>query len=220
MFEAEAVRLCEILLSRGPVSSLLNLGSSTRAFRETDQPYVHHRLFAPLEAAGVDLIHCDLKDGEGVDVSGDISDVAVRGRLKAMGFRAVLLSNLLEHMRERDKVGAACEEIVGSGGLILATVPSSYPYHADPIDTHYRPSPTELAGLFKRSRPLLVEELEGPSFRDMLRAEGSGTWAELARTFLWGLIAFARPKSFAARAHRWLWYRRPFRVSIALLEVR
>ena len=55
--------------------------------------------------------------------------------MKRAGFRCVLLSNLLEHVQDREKLASSCEEIVGTGGLILATVPSSYPYHADPIDT-------------------------------------------------------------------------------------
>jgi SAM-dependent methyltransferase len=220
MFEAEAIRLREIVLARENMSPLLNLGSSTRAFREEQKPHIQACLFGPLERAGMRIVHFDLKQGEGVDVSGDITDPEVAARLKAMGFRSVLLSNLLEHVRDREKVAAACEEIVGPGGLILATVPSSDPYHADPIDTLYRPSPAELAGLFRRSSPLIVEEVTGRTFGALLRERGTSIGAEAVRTILWVLIALARPKSAAARVHRWLWLRRPYRVAIALVEVR
>ena len=163
MFDAEAARLREILLEQRAVSPLLNLGSSTRAFREATKPHIQRELFGPLAAAGVAVVHSDLKQADGVDVAGDILDPAVLRDLKARGFRCVLCANLLEHVRDRAAVAAACEEIVGPGGLILATVPSSYPYHADPIDTGFRPSPAELAGLFRRSEPLLAEELRaGP----------------------------------------------------------
>ena len=47
MFEAEAIRLREILLARGEISPLLNLGSSTRAFRELAKPHIERELFAP-----------------------------------------------------------------------------------------------------------------------------------------------------------------------------
>ena len=77
---------------------------------------------------------------------------------------ALLIANLLEHVRDRAAVAAACEEIVGPGGLILATVPSSFPYHADPIDTGYRPSPGELAAAFPGSAPLLAEEVTGRTY--------------------------------------------------------
>jgi hypothetical protein len=140
--------------------------------------------------------------------------------LKGAGFRCVLLSNLLEHVQDREKVTSSCEEIVGTGGLILATVPSSYPYHADPIDTYYRPSPRELGALFRRSRSLLeMEEVRGPSFRDQLRAQGANIWLEMLRTLMWASISLARPRGFAARLHRWLWNRRPYRISVVLVEV-
>lgn len=220
MFETEAVRLREILLERRAVSPLLNLGSSTRAFRETEKPHIARELFAPLAAAGIAVTHSDLKQADGVDVAGDILDPAVQRDLKARGFKCVLVANLLEHVRDPAAVAAACEEIVGRGGLILATVPASFPYHADPIDTGLRPSPGELAALFLRSAPLLAEEVTGRTYAEDLKARGATIAKALAQTLLSGLIALARPKSFLARADRWRWYRRPYRVSIVLLEVR
>lgn len=219
MFEAEAIRLREILLARGAVSPLLNLGSSTRAFREAAKPHIQRELFGPLAAAGVAVVHSDLKRADGVDVAGDILDPAVRADLEARGFRCILCANLLEHVRDRGAVAAACEEIVGPGGLILATVPSSYPFHADPIDTGFRPSPAELAAVFRRSEPLLAEETAGPTYAADLKARGSTIWKEIGGTLLFTLLAPARPKSFAARADRWRWYRKPYRVSVVLLEV-
>lgn len=220
VFDTEAVRLREILFAQGRISPLLNLGSSTREFREVTNPHIYAELFRPLEEAGITVFHIDLKQAVGVDRAGDILDPAVMRDLKFRAFRCVLISSLLEHVRNRSAVAAACEEIVGPGGLILATVPSSYPYHADPIDTYYRPSPAELAQTFKQSRVLLTEELIGRTYADDLKARGSTVGKELARTVLWALIFFARPKSFASRAHRWLWYSRPYRVSITLLSVR
>lgn len=219
MFESEAVRLREILLGQRAVSPLLNLGSSTRDFRERAKPHIQRELFGPLEAAGVVVVHSDLKPADGVDMVGDILDPALRRRLEARGFRCILIANLLEHVRDPAAVAAACEEIVGPGGLILATVPSSFPYHADPIDTGFRPAPAELAALFRRSVPLLGEEVSGRTYAEDLKARGSSVAGELMRTLLFGLIAWARPKSFRARAERWRWYRKPFRVSIALVEV-
>ena len=220
MLPGEAIHIRETLLARDAISPLFNLGSSTRHFREVTQPHVERELFAPLRAAGVAVVHGDRKAADGVDDEGDILDPAVRRALVARGFKCLLLSNLLEHVRDRDAVAAACEEIVGPGGLILATVPSSYPYHADPIDTLYRPTPAELAALFKGSLPLLAEEVVGGTYREDLKSRGVRVPVELARTFLWALVAIARPKSFAARAHRWFWYWRPHRVAVALVSVR
>jgi hypothetical protein len=220
VFKAEAIRLRRILLHLPGVSPLLNLGSSTRHFREVTKPHVESELFAPLRKAGIKIVHSDLKEDEGVDFAGDILDPEVMRRLKGMGFKCVLLSNLLEHVRNREAVAAACEEIVGPGGFILATVPSSYPYHADPIDTGYRPSPPELATAFKRSEPLITEEVTELTYAEDLKTRGLTVGGELMRTFLWSLIFFVRPRSAAARLHRWRWYSKPRRVAIVLLKVR
>ena len=220
MFEAEAIRLREILLRQSDISPLLNLGSSTRAFREKAKPHVERELFGPLRAVGIEVVHSDLKQADGVDVAGDILDPIVRARLKARGFKALLIANMLEHVADRAAVAAACEEIVGPGGLILATVPASFPYHGDPIDTGYRPRPEELAASFPGCETVLADEVRGRTYREEIAARSSSVWRELARTAGYGLIGFARPKSFRARLSRWRWYRRPYVVSLALLRVR
>jgi SAM-dependent methyltransferase len=220
VFPSEAIRLRRIILDLQGISPLLNLGSSTGHFREVIQPHIERELFAPLREAGVRVVHCDLKEDEGVDFAGDILDPEVIRRLKTGGFKCILLSNLLEHVRDREAVAAACEEIVGPGGFIVATVPSSYPYHADPIDTYYRPSPAELAKTFGRSELLIGEEVEEPTYAEELRARGISVGGELIRTVLWSLIFFVRPRSAAARLHRWRWYSKPRRVAIARLAVR
>ena len=43
-----------------------------------------------------------------------------------------------------------CLDLLPIGGLIFVTVPLSYPYHRDPIDTMFRPS---LAELGRRQSP-------------------------------------------------------------------
>jgi len=219
VFHAEAIRLRRILLDLPDISPLLNLGSSTRHFREVIQPHIERELFAPLREAGVTVVHCDLKEDEGVDFAGDILDPEVMHRLKTGRFKCVLLSNLLEHVRDREAVAVACESIVGPGGFILATVPSSYPYHADPIDTYYRPSPAELAKTFGKSELLIGEEVEAPTYAEDLKAGGISIGGEVIRTFLWSLIFFVRPRSAAARLHRWRWFSKRRRVAIALLAV-
>ena len=218
MFDVEAARLYALLMERAAPSPLLNLGSSTRSFREEHQPHIERLLIGPLRAAGIDIVHSDIEPGDGVDIAGDILDRAMVERLRSRRFKCVLVSNLLEHIRRREVVAAACEEIVGPGGLILATVPSSYPYHADPIDTRYRPSPAELAGLFARSETLVAEELPVRNYADELRMRGARLASEIGRTLLWTLAGIVRPRSALSRLDRWRWYRRPYRVSIVLMR--
>jgi hypothetical protein len=220
MFEVEARRLSEILLAQADVSPLLNLGSGDRRLREELKPHIEQELFARSRDAGVTVVHSDLRPGEGVDAAGDILDPTFQETLRAQGFRAVLAANLLEHVRDPAAVAGACEAIVGPGGLILATVPSSFPYHADPLDSGWRPTPEALAALFARSQPLLAEEVAGMTYAGQIRARGLSVAGELARTFGALLVFPIRPKSARARLSRWRWYRRPYRVSIALVRVR
>jgi hypothetical protein len=220
MFEAEAIRLREILLAAGEISPLLNLGSSTRAFREQAKPHIERELFAPLRAAGVEVFHSDLKQAEGVDLAGDIMDPAVRADLKERGFRCVLCANMLEHVRDPLAVAAACEEIAGARGLVLVTVPSSHPFHADPIDNGLRPTPAALAEMFRNSECLLAGEVSGRSYREEMQEQGLSLWMEVAHTLRATLLLPIRPKSFRARAHRWFWYARPKRVAIVLVRVK
>ena len=53
---------------------------------------------------------------------------------------------------------------------MFVIVPFSYPYHGDPIDTMYRPSPSELSDLFIGARLLDGTILGmGESYRDVVR---------------------------------------------------
>jgi hypothetical protein len=164
-------------------------------------------------------VHCDLKTGEGVDLTGDLLDPRLRERLRAMHFRCVLISNVLEHVRDRAAVAAACEDIAGPDGLVLVTAPSSYPFHADPIDNGFRPTPQALAAAFARSRPILLDEVVGQTYAEDLREKGVPVWKALLQTLGWTLAALVRPKSFLARIHRWFWFSRPWRVAVALVQV-
>lgn len=216
--EADALR--EMLLSHGDISPLLNLGSSTRHFREVSQPHIQNNLFAPLEAAGVKVFHSDLKEGDGIDLTGNILDPEVVERLAAMKFKTVLLSNLLEHVTNPAAVANACERIVGAGGHILVTVPKSYPYHPDPIDTLYRPSPEKLAALFGKSGLTSSTVVEDGTYAEDLRRQGINPGKELASLALRWLTFFRRTRGLLSRTHRWLWYARRYQTSVALLTVR
>jgi hypothetical protein len=156
MFEAEARWLSEALDRFAPerLSPLLNLGSSTAVFREQIQPWTETGLFGPLRARGVAIVHVDMREETGVDLRADLTNRSDVPRLQALGPRALLCCNLLEHVTRPDRLARHCLEILPTGGLAFVTVPFSYPYHRDPIDTMYRPDPGELSALFKGAKLL------------------------------------------------------------------
>jgi hypothetical protein len=184
MFEAEA-RWLRGALESYPVerlSPLLNLGSSDSRFRETVQPWIEREVFAPLRARGVEIAHVDRRDGPGIDLRSDLTDPGDIARLRERTPRAILCCNLLEHVMQPEVLARNCLQLLGSGGLAFVTVPFSYPYHRDPIDTMYRPNPDELATLFPKA--LMREGLilgAGTCYRDELRRRPALLLRHLAR---------------------------------------
>ncbi|HJU30802.1 MAG TPA: methyltransferase domain-containing protein [Hyphomicrobiaceae bacterium] len=146
------------------LSPLLNLGASTRHFREVEQPYIADLVFRPLAARGVRVVHSDLKAAEGVDVVGDVFDDADFARLKAIAPRAVICTHMFEHVRDRAELSRRLLALLPEDGLFFVTVPSSYHEHHDPIDTMYRPTPDELAALFAGHQILHKSELVGDTY--------------------------------------------------------
>ena len=71
-----------------------------------------------------------------------------RSESKAIHPKTVLCCNMFEHVDDRYKFASICDEVLSPGGYLLITVPHSYPYHLDPIDTMFRPSVDEIAKLF------------------------------------------------------------------------
>lgn len=172
MLLSDAIWLSETLkrFEAKELSPFVNLGSSTRDFRERTQPFIHRLVFAPLEARGVQIVHCDLKEADGVDIAGDIFSDAVLARLKALQPKAVLCTHMLEHVVDREGLARRITEILAPGGLFFVTVPKSYHHHADPIDTMFRPTPDELAALFPGAAILEKRVLRGGSYRDQFRS--------------------------------------------------
>lgn len=146
------------------LSPILNLGASTRHFREVEQPFVSELVFGPLEARGVRVIHSDLKAADGVDISGDVFDDADYARIQATKPRAVICTHMFEHVLDRAELVRRLVGMLPDRGYFFVTVPSSYHEHHDPIDTMFRPTPDELADLFKGQEILEKAELVGETY--------------------------------------------------------
>lgn len=150
MLAAEARWFAERLarLPADEIYPLCNLGSADEAFRQQVQPWIDRWLFAPARATGRQVVHVDQKQSAGVDLSGDLEDEAFLAELEARHFHSVLCANLLEHVHDPARLAERCARIVPPGGYLFVSVPYRFPYHEDPIDTLFRPSPDEIAALF------------------------------------------------------------------------
>jgi hypothetical protein len=171
MMRCDAEWLAGVLarLDDEELSPVLNLGASSRRFREVEQPYIDALVFAPLAARGVRVVHADIKAAEGVDIVGDIFSDADLTQLKEVQPRAVICTHMFEHVRDRDELSRRLIALLPPRGLFIVIVPWSYHEHHDPIDTMFRPSPDELAALFAGQEIIEKTELTGdtywPAFR-------------------------------------------------------
>jgi hypothetical protein len=217
MRRQEAAWIGEKLQALDSARVVLNLGSGSKRFREVSKPYIDREIFDPLARRGARIVHADLKSGEGIDVSGDLFDPAVQARLRELGPDALLACNILEHLPSdtRGRFPAVLDSLLPAGAVLVITVPYSYPYHADPIDTLYRPSPAELCALFPAYEVIEARTIESESYGDEFVAGGP---LRMARKLLRMLFPFVRPRRWLSHAHRMLWLFRPYVLSGVVLR--
>ena len=217
MFEAEA-RWLRRALDAFPAERLspaLNLGSSSAEVRKTVQPWIDAEVFSPLRSRGVAAYHVDMRELPGVDIRADLTDERDIRRLSALRPNTLLCCNLLEHVLEPRRLAQHCLDLLPPGGLVFVTVPYSYPYHRDPIDTMYRPSPAELSRLFIDARLLDGQILgAGVSYRDAVRQR---PWI-LSRHFFRFPVPFLSFERWKRSMARLYWLVAEYRITCAVFE--
>lgn len=216
MLQKEARWLGETIYRYDPsmLFPMLNFGSSTEEFRTRTQPWIDRFVFAPARKKRLKVVHMDMKAAPGVDIVGDLFDAETTAHLAAMRFKSILCSNLLEHVEDRGRISKLLESLVSPSGYIIVSCPYRYPYHPDPIDTGYRPTPEEIASLFKQSRLVSAHVIDcgiylGRLVRDPLL---------LTKLFVRLLIPFYKPAMWWETLRLQAWLFRKLRVSCAVLQ--
>ncbi|NNB90125.1 methyltransferase domain-containing protein [Corallococcus sp. AB032C] len=197
------------------LSPLLNVGSSTRHFREVQQPWIHQELFAPWLARGGQVVHQDLKADDGVDVVGSLLDADCMARLEARGIRSVCCTNVLEHVPDPRDFARQLSRLVAPGGVLLLSVPRAFPWHPDPIDTRFRPTVSEVAALFPDLRLVAGEVVPCGTLVHLVAQDLPAAVGRLLRPG-----RGAEPGVPRESVARWLWpwLVRPFEVTCAVFE--
>jgi hypothetical protein len=196
------------------LSPMLNVGSSTRHFREVRQPWMEASIFAPLRKRGVVVTHLDMKAGDGIDLSGDLMDARFMEALDARRFRSILCSNVLEHVTDRAALCQQLRELVKPGSYLVVTVPRSFPYHPDPIDTRFRPDLKQLAALFPGMEVVAGEEIDCGGLLGSL----TGGWRELVARVGWVFIPFVRWAGWVGNLNRLAWAGRHYRATCVIMR--
>lgn len=210
-----ATWLQELPLKSGDVC--LNIGSSDQSFGE-NRAFIHENVIAPLIRRGVTIVNCDLKARAGVDEVGDIFDEKYRDRLRKYKAKLLICANLLEHLAEPQRFMDACGSLLDGAGYCMVTVPRSYPYHPDPIDTMLRPSPSDLAAFLPNWKLVRAGEVEAGNHWTDIKSRSGSPVIELMRQLARVIMPMYKPHTWRAAAHRMTWLTRPFKVSLALLQ--
>jgi SAM-dependent methyltransferase len=217
MFDKEARWIGE-QLSRYPaplLSPLINVGSSTGEFRERTQPWTLRHIFTPLAERGIEIAHLDTRPGAGIDIRADLLDDRDFARVGARRYGALLCCNILEHVRDPGELARRCACLVAPGGVLVVTVPRSYPRHGDPIDTLYRPTPEEAAALFPETRITAAEIIDtGQSYRDEVSRRPWILLRHLARL----PVPFLDAAKWRASMQKPYWLFHNYEVSALVLE--
>ncbi len=217
--EAEYVGSLLANLSSDQLSPLVNLGSSTLHFRRVAQPHIEREIFGPLQQRGIHVIHADLKAAPGVDLVGDIYDPSIAERIKRLGPNLVLCCNIIEHVADPESFMGICASLLRPGGKLLITVPYSYPYHPDPIDTYLRLSPRGVSALIPGFEVTDSTILTDTTYWEDLVEERN--YLQLGKHFAMHTAKFLWPfgnfDAWKARYHRYLWLWRPYKTTCVLL---
>lgn len=168
----------------GALFPLLNVGSSTLEFRTETQPYIDQNIFSPLRARGGTVYHLDMKKAPGVDIVGDLLNLEFRQQLGTLHIQSIMISNLLEHVTNRQEICDVLISMLRPGGYLFITGPHNYPYHCDPIDTMFRPTIAEMHAHFPHTTLIDSAIIDSGNWRQWNRAErGRSLSRAIARLF-------------------------------------
>lgn len=129
---------------------VVNIGSSTKHYVEVLQPYIKQNVIDELTAKECVVTHVDIKQTEGVDMVGDIMEPDFAERVRTLEPDAIICGSVLEQVSDHNRFAQALETLLKAGALLIVSVPHSFPYHEDPIDTLYRPDVADLEAAFSR----------------------------------------------------------------------
>jgi hypothetical protein len=172
---------------------ILNIGSSTKYFRESSQPWVEKYIFRPLHFLSCQVVNVDIKLDEGVDFVADITKELDLNKLKAFNSDIIMASNLLEHVEDLRSTCANITHLLGPETLLILTGPVKFPFHPDPIDNGWRPDELEIRESFPTC---VITDFRLVSHRNLQFATMDGIFFVNALKYIFRLI-----KAFLAFDH-------------------
>ena len=115
------------------VDSVLDISGGDWFFRNIRQSFIEKYIFKNLK----NVRRTNIKD-----------DVCSKRFRKIGKFDLVFANNLLEHVKNIKNATKNISSAVNPGGYLCVSTPFDFPYHPDPIDNGFRPTPEELIKFF------------------------------------------------------------------------
>lgn len=212
--EARWIRRAFDALDTEHLSPVLNVGSSDATFREQVQPWINSEILLPLRERGAQVYNLDFRSGQGIDLHGDLTDESFVSGLVSYGFRSLLCCNLLEHVTDRPGICHRLEQLLPIGGYLILTVPNSFPYHPDPVDTMFRPVVSDIVQLFPNCRLVRGEVIGCGTGWEYV----GGSVLSLARKVLRRMGAMSENGGVKGSASFFPWLFREFRQTCVVMK--
>ncbi len=143
----ESLKIQNIIKKHKPFANIINLGSGNVEQLKKTKPWVSKNVFDIFKKQKAKILHVDAEGFPGVDIVQDLSELnSLSFCDKLKGSKLFILANVLEHIPKKahaEFLKKIYGKMKSKDGLMI-TVPYDYPYHADPIDILYRPTPEDL----------------------------------------------------------------------------
>ena len=208
----ESLKIQSIIKKHKPFANIINLGSGNVEQLKKTKPWVSKNVFDLFKKQKAKILHVDAENFPGVDIVQDLSQpnsLVFCDSLK--GSKLFILANVLEHIPKKahaEFLTKIYSKMKSKDGLII-TVPYDYPYHEDPIDTMYRPSPNELKKLLPLTW-LNGEIVSAGSYKDEFRCMNI---LKKIRKLLKPLWIFQKPSKWLEN-HRLFYLFKPYQITI------
>ncbi|MFT3918496.1 hypothetical protein [Cloacibacterium sp.] len=125
---------------------VLNIGSSTLAYRTEKQPFIQNNIFNLFSDEKKQVIHLDMKRDDGIDLVGDLSDENFRRLVKELKPKLILCNNILMYLNKntRKELSKILFEILAENGYLIITNSLVFPPSPDPVEAYYRATPEKI----------------------------------------------------------------------------
>ncbi len=143
---------------------VLNIGSSTKEYRQIRQPYNQEFIFDHFNDEANQVIHIDMKEAEGVDMVGNLLDANFREKLKSLKSPLIFFNGILLHLdkKTREEMAKILYDILPSGGYLIVSSSLIFPAVHDPVDSFYREKATKMhKNLFPMFNCIAAEDVKG-----------------------------------------------------------